>query len=638
MDFFDNGINRETADTRQRAANAADNPGESRPPIPPQPGSTGRAAALNAETPDELKARLDETERKLAAEKEKVMLANLKQSQAQVVEAQVEYSLKDIQQKVQRDRRERELDDERTELRGKLKSLEEKLVTERETWVHILKTNLQPPAPPSAQPKPEAHSPNFESTIIDRLNAMEQRWAQEQQLLRRELRERPAPAAAPAEDRLSRLEAEYRRALTEKNILVQELANLKTAVSKMTNQGSYLDQISTVVLTLRDAVSTLSLQSGATLDFARNAAQKEEEFARAKDQIKKLAAAHAESEQNVKQRDGHIETLKADKLRAVQELLKLKQSLSQIRAVNSALERELTRVEAEKQAVQRSAAEQATFIGRLKKDMADNEARYLSEVSELTRKWEEQKIEMSDLTAELGRMQARHEEKVSELNALLREQAASYQARINHLELLQKTSEEKLKLVERERRELQERCDGLAAEKRTVERERNDLELDKSRLESDKRSMEREMIRLQSEKEALSAHINKLTTHGRLLFEHKQQLDAAVAELQRKSRENMASIASLNTEVSELNRRNESLKQEMTAKQAETARQQAELTRAHKEAETSLKEMLSHETAVSAALSKKIERLENATRDFAGRLKWAITGKPPRENENDGND
>ncbi len=127
-------------------------------------------------------------------------MANLKQTQAQAVEAQVEFSLKDIQQKVQRDRRERELEDERAELRTKLKSLEEKLINERETWVHILRNNLQ--AQPAPQPAPvQYESPRvreFETTIIDRLNAMEQRWAQEQQLLRREIAERTAARPAPA--------------------------------------------------------------------------------------------------------------------------------------------------------------------------------------------------------------------------------------------------------------------------------------------------------------------------------------------------------------------------------------------------------------------------------------------------------
>lgn len=696
MDFFDNV--KKIADAANQNTESAASAASSAP---------GKPAP---ESPEALKTRIAEAERLLAAEKEKVMLANLKQSQAKAVEAQVEYSIKDIQQKVQRDRRERELEDERTELRGKLKSLEDKLVSERETWVHILKTNLQAqPAAPVLQtaetPAPaKPAAPDFENLIIDRLNAMEKRWSQEQQLLRRELHERVVRPTPPESPRLAKLQEEYHRALTEKTVLAQELASVKDTVAKLSNQGSYLDQISTVVLTLRDAVSTLSLQSGATLDFARNAAQKEEEYTRAKDQLKKLSAVQAQHEQTLQQRDENIKILNADKLRAVQELLKLKQGLTQIRAVNSALERELNRVEAEKQAMQASAKQQASLIERLKQDMADNETKYLNDVNELTRKWEEQKIEMSDLTAQLSKIQAGHEQKVEELNSLLKEQAASYQARIERLEALQKTSEEKLCQVEEERRQLQERCDLLISENETFKKERGAFETDKTRLETD-------LARLTSEKEALSAHITKLTTHGRQLYMQKQQLDVAVHMLQSKARENMAAIASLNREMSDLNKRNLTLAAEMTAKEAaaaarqaqlqteaerqqaqlkaeaearqtqlkteaearaaqiqaeaearqaqlkaqlaeETARQAAELARtkeemtrrqeqlakAHQEAETSLKEMLSHETAVSAGLTKKLDRLEIAALDFTSRLKWMITGKPPAEEETRNNE
>jgi len=621
------------------------------PPAPPSGNVCGNA---------DIQRQLEETEKQLASEKEKVLRAEIKEKQSKMLEAQLESSLKEMQKNMQRDRREQEMQEERAELREKLKRLEDRLVSERETWVHVLKNNLQQAAP-AAQPvyeKPretasviEERQRALEHTIFDRLEAMERRWTEERKLLQRAIEERDAETRS--NERFAQLEDKYRRGAQEKSVLISEISGIKSTLSKLERQGDYLDQISTVVLALRDAVSTLGKQSGAAIDFSQNVARKEEEYLESKKQIKNLARLNVQSEALAKDREAQLGQVKNDKNRAVAELLNLKKGLTRIRAVNNALERELNRVEQEKRAALKESAEQAAKIVQLKKDIAETTEKYHSDVSELTRKWEDRQIETEDLSRQVLRIRAQHEIKVAELNKLLTEQAESYQVRIDNLATLQKAGEEKLRQVEESREDLERRYEILSAEKKSLQDE-------KSQLVGEKQELAEDLRRLQAEKTSLSEHLGKLTDQSRLLLDQKLQLDNAVKDLSSKLRENQAIMENLTGEVTELNAKNVKLIEDMgsqkkayedlvsyqqnayqsamgnqrasfseaMAKQEENFR--SELENSSKN-ELQLKELLEKETAMSAALALKIERLEKATRTFAGRFKWAITGVPPRD-------
>lgn len=134
--------------------------GYPQPPAPPAPP----AGASDADR------RVAELERRLQAEREKVLLANLKNQEEKVVAARVETSIKEVQDKLRQQRRESEHEESRLKLEGRVQELENRLVQERETWVTTLRTQVG---------QRETQDKEIETHLTSRLQEMERRWLEE---------------------------------------------------------------------------------------------------------------------------------------------------------------------------------------------------------------------------------------------------------------------------------------------------------------------------------------------------------------------------------------------------------------------------------------------------------------------------
>ena len=166
------------------------------PPLRPLPPPVSDLEQLNQ--------KLAETEKLLATEREKVLRHDLRTEQEAAFSSKVEASLKDIQQKLQRDKRERELDEERSELKQKLHELESKLISERETWVQVMKSQLGAAAP-QAQPQQPAQ-PIVENVFATKLEELGAKWERERRQLEQEAQQRVKAAESASEERVRSLE------------------------------------------------------------------------------------------------------------------------------------------------------------------------------------------------------------------------------------------------------------------------------------------------------------------------------------------------------------------------------------------------------------------------------------------------
>src|SRR5208282_3582410 len=182
---------------------------ESKPPLPPMAPPSQEPRKFEGSAPEsgaDLQHRLIELEKRLQEEKEKVLLANLRSQEEATYAVKVEGAIKDVQDKLRRDRRENELEETRLKLETKLRELETRLVHERETWVATLQEQVK---------SRESQDKEIETHFVGRVEEMERRWLEEkahwQKLLMakdEEVRNLKAQA-----ERLKTFEVELQRAL-----------------------------------------------------------------------------------------------------------------------------------------------------------------------------------------------------------------------------------------------------------------------------------------------------------------------------------------------------------------------------------------------------------------------------------------
>ncbi len=137
-------------------------------PVPPAPPKA--AVQDPSAVKEDYERKLGELEKRLMEEREKVLLANLKREEEAATSARVEVSLKELQDKLRRDRRESEAEESRLKLEAKIAEAESRLVQERETWVATLKNQM------AAR---ETEDKQIESHFGVRLQELERRWLEE---------------------------------------------------------------------------------------------------------------------------------------------------------------------------------------------------------------------------------------------------------------------------------------------------------------------------------------------------------------------------------------------------------------------------------------------------------------------------
>jgi len=151
------------------------------PPAAPGPMEKGLSEAENSQ--QLLEQKISDLEKKLMEEREKVLLASLRSKEEEAVSAKVETSIKEIQDKLRREKKEQELEESRRKAETRLLEMERRLAEEREAWVQTLKGQLG---------QRDQITQEMESHFSARLKDLEYRWAQEKTALEAALKDREA--------------------------------------------------------------------------------------------------------------------------------------------------------------------------------------------------------------------------------------------------------------------------------------------------------------------------------------------------------------------------------------------------------------------------------------------------------------
>ena len=335
---------------------------------------------------DEFENKLEALEKKLGDEREKTFLMQLRSQEETVTAAKVEVSLKELQDKLRRDRRDQDNEESKLKLERRAQELEARLAQERETWVTTLKSQLA---------SRETQDKEVETHFAVRLQEMERRWLDEKAQWQK--------TALAKDDEVRTLRA-----------LAEKLRGADTELAKSESSRKLLDERLNEVLQERaEAVARLqgaadrekeSIQLRADLTLTRQQGALIQE--RLERDISALRHSSREREERLMgdqerlQRDlatikqtleaQHEANLRRAKAENESELIKFKDvaekstaELQRLRAVAGALERQGASSRAQLDEMRRSAAA-----------WEKTQERYKAEFVVLQRKWVEREKEV----------------------------------------------------------------------------------------------------------------------------------------------------------------------------------------------------------------------------------------------------
>lgn len=427
-------------------------------PQPPQKDDS-ESRRLQEEK-DRLEAKINDMEKLLSQEKERALMATLKNQQDEALSSRVESSLKDIQEKMRRDRRDHEVEEERLGLKSKIKELETRLSQERETWMQTLKEQMS---------EREVQGRDVEGHFVYRLQEMERRWLDEKAQWQKEItaREDTIRSLKSSAEKLRDVEDEFRKVSLEKSMADREISKMRDDLARADREKASIEAYIKMIPEKEREIADLRAENASIKareeKSALEAKYRDEktvsEIGRLQAELGSIAdrknaemneAVRKETERfevHIQEKEKAIADISGEKVRAISELVKLKGFVSRVQAINAVLEKERGQLKIEKMQLAQTMAAQVEEIRKLKQELdgirdvhhKELESHSLAAKSEIERIKNSYKTELtgrhSDEMAEAARL---HQEELARLSAEhqqeLAQASASHQAEISRLE------------------------------------------------------------------------------------------------------------------------------------------------------------------------------------------------------------
>ncbi len=330
--------------------------------------------------------KLEEMQRRLQDEREKLLVNQLKSQEEQTTAAKVEVSLKELQDKLRRDRREQDSEEAKLKLEKRALELESRLAQERETWVSTLKNQMG--ARESQEKEVEGH-------FALRIQEMERRWLEEK--------------------------AGWQKIAMAKD---DEIRNLRSLAEKLKGADTDLAKVSSEKKILDERVSELSRDRAEALARLQNAAEREKEAIQLRADLtlarqggalvqerleRDLTSLRSSSREREERLQADVDRLQRDFATVKQrfdaekdaELRRAKveyeADIAQHKSIAERAQSELQRLRAVCGALERQSAASRSQLIELKKASGDwerTQERYKAEFVVLQRKWVEREKEV----------------------------------------------------------------------------------------------------------------------------------------------------------------------------------------------------------------------------------------------------
>ncbi len=353
------------------------------------------------------------------------------------------------------------------------------------------------------------------------------------------------------EQKMRELETKFEASTTQNQLILNELARTREVMERQKDKDAFLEHLSRTIATLRTSVENLS-RAQETQSFS----YRETPLQRSFDPLPTLFAPSAHESQTVQEQTvRELDQLRREREEQDRLFSSLRQKASQLKAVNSALDREIKKAQQEKTEALKKSADQAKEILSLRDQLTAAEERFKSfdfegRIISIKQQYQQK---VSSLETQLKEMSDTCVKQVEEIESL-KAQNTKLQYAVAEKEALQAQLNEK----EKELAQLQETITGLRSQNSsqsekqllsfTVQLRELEEQRDRVAVELEQSQMALETIR--REKEVLETNFKELV--GKI-----NQNDVVIGELKEK-------IEVLGRQNRELSQHNEELTQTNT--------------------------------------------------------------------------
>ena len=370
------------------------------------------------------------------------------------------------------------------------------------------------------------------------------------------------------EQKIHELEEKFEASTTQNRLILTELARTREVVERQKDKDAFLEHLSRTIATLRTSVENLArTQEANTFSFHEPITQ------RSFDPLPEVYPAAQPSAITI---DAQVQ-LQREREEQTRRFNSLRQKASQLKAVNSALDREIKKAQQEKMDALKKSADQAKEILSLRDQLSAAEERFKS----------------FDFEGRIISIKQEYQQKVTNLESRLKEMSDTCMQQVEEIESL-KAENIKLQHASAEKEALQaqlaDKEQELAAVRSTIAALQNQNSGEHTKrlsvFTSQLRVLEEQRDRLAVELEQSQMSLETIRREKEMLEKNFQQLvtkinqnDAVIDQLKQK-------IEVLGQQNTQLNQHNEELTQANTTLSQDNAtlsQHNEELTRANTE-------------------------------------------------------
>ncbi|MBO4675602.1 MAG: hypothetical protein J5601_05935 [Elusimicrobiaceae bacterium] len=340
------------------------------------------------------------------------------------------------------------------------------------------------------------------------------------------------------EKKIQELEEKFEISSSQNELILSELAHTRESLDHQKSRDAFLRHISRTIASLKASVENLSrAQRKKSFDYD-DEEYLEEDFLDDFDSVSSMDFAEGPRASRRRRQESE------EKERA---LSSLRQKASQLKAVNSALDREIKKVQQEKFEALKKSAEQAKEILSLREQLTAAE----------------EKFKTFDFEDRIVSVKQAYQQRVSNLETQLKEISDTCMKQVEEIESL-KAENLKLNRVAREKDLLQLRLHETEQQVASLKQELSVME-NTSHLPPGKLLSTQEKLQtLETQRESLSVELEQSQSSLDAVRQEKELLEKNFKELLSKINNNDAVIAQLKQKIEVLSRQNEAFAKEKT--------------------------------------------------------------------------
>ena len=346
------------------------------------------------------------------------------------------------------------------------------------------------------------------------------------------------------EQKIEELEARFDAATGQNQLVLAELARQREAISDQKDRDAFMDHLSHTIANLKASVENLTrMQQVSVPSFPTAAVQRSFDTAPRQPADAPTDMYRYEPET--------YRAFREQRQRAAQEereriIASLHQKASQLKAVNSALDREIKKVQQEKMAALKKSAEQAKEILSLREQLTAAEEKFKS----------------FNFEGRIISIRQEYEQKVSSLETQLQEISATCMKQVEEIESL-RAQNVKLQNAAKEKEEVSAKLEEKEREVAAVKAQMAGMEQNHSAVSKQQLEVFAKRLRdLESQRDELSGKLQAAEQALEAVRGEKEMLEKNFQELMAKIEQNDAVIAQLKQKIEVLGQQNQTLTQQ----------------------------------------------------------------------------